>query len=164
MHPAAIVVFCVLFLIVTVGGFLSVRWRRADLHDLKLKPVNANFAVPDLFIKYFPGWFQGFGFAAIGVGALVPAAIMSIAASNLFARNIYTQYLRPQANPRSRRWSPSWRRCWSRRGRWRSHCSSPPRSAMDLRLLGGVWIIQTPPAVFLGLYTRWFHRSALLAG
>jgi len=35
---------------------------------------------------------------------------------------------------------------------------------MDLRLLGGVWIIQTPPAVFLGLYTRWFHRSALLAG
>jgi SSS family solute:Na+ symporter len=27
-----------------------------------------------------------------------------------------------------------------------------------------VWIIQTLPAVFLGLYTRWFHRWALLLG
>ncbi len=27
-----------------------------------------------------------------------------------------------------------------------------------------MWIIQTLPAVFLGLYTRWFHRWALIAG
>src|SRR4029453_19368651 len=36
--------------------------------------------------------------------------------------------------------------------------------AINLQLLGGVWILQTLPAVVLGLYTRWFHRGALLLG
>jgi SSS family solute:Na+ symporter len=31
-------------------------------------------------------------------------------------------------------------------------------------LLGGVWIIQTLPAIVIGLYTRWFHRWALIIG
>jgi SSS family solute:Na+ symporter len=30
--------------------------------------------------------------------------------------------------------------------------------------MGSVWILQTFPAVFLGLYTRWFHRWALILG
>ncbi len=130
----------------------------------KLKPANANFAVPDLFIKYFPGWFQGFGFAAIGVGALVPAAIMSIAASNLFARNIYTQYLRPQANPREQTLVAKLASLLVKAGALAFALFVSTKSAIDLQLLGGVWIIQTLPAVFLGLYTRWFDRWALLAG
>ena len=36
--------------------------------------------------------------------------------------------------------------------------------AIDLQLLGGVWMLQTLPAVMLALYTRWFHRWGLLAG
>ena len=44
--------------------------------------------MPDLFLKYFPSWFTGVAFAAIAIGALVPAAVMSIAAANLFTRNI----------------------------------------------------------------------------
>jgi hypothetical protein len=39
----------------------------------------------------FPAWFAGVTFAAIGIGALVPAAIMSIAAANLFTRNVYRE-------------------------------------------------------------------------
>src|SRR6201997_4270918 len=39
-----------------------------------------NTAVPLLFLKMFPEWFAGFCLAAVAVGALVPAAIMSIAA------------------------------------------------------------------------------------
>jgi len=31
-------------------------------------------------------------------------------------------------------------------------------------LLGGIWIIQTLPAVMLGAYTRWFNSWALLVG
>src|ERR1700732_5623825 len=42
----------------------------------------ANFAVPALLLHTFPSWFVGVAFAAIGIGALVPAAIMSIAAAN----------------------------------------------------------------------------------
>ena len=36
--------------------------------------------------------------------------------------------------------------------------------AIQLQLLGGIWILQTLPAVMLGLYTRWFTAGALLAG
>ncbi|MBR7678309.1 sodium:solute symporter, partial [Streptomyces daliensis] len=50
---------------------------------------NGQLAVPQLFEEMFPDWFAGVAFAAIGIGALVPAAIMSIAAANLFTRNIY---------------------------------------------------------------------------
>ncbi|MGH8455693.1 MAG: sodium:solute symporter family protein, partial [Stenotrophobium sp.] len=53
-----------------------------------------NYAVPALFLRWFPPWFVGVAFAAIAIGALVPAAIMSIAAANLYTRNIYREYLR----------------------------------------------------------------------
>src|SRR5215213_6939079 len=60
-----------------------------------VKPLNSggkpdsNTVVPLLFDQMFPDWFAGIAFAAIGIGALVPAAIMSIAAANLFTRNVY---------------------------------------------------------------------------
>ena len=54
-----------------------------------------NFAVPALFLASFPSWFVGVAFAAIAIGALVPAAIMSIACANLFTRNLYKEFLRP---------------------------------------------------------------------
>ena len=41
----------------------------------------------------FPSWFVGVAFAAIGIGALVPAAIMSIAAANLHTRNIHREFI-----------------------------------------------------------------------
>ena len=39
-----------------------------------------------------------------------------------------------------------------------------PQFSIDLQLIGGVIILQTLPAVALGLYTRWFHRGGLIAG
>ena len=40
----------------------------------------------------------------------------------------------------------------------------PTQYAIYLQLLGGIWIIQTLPAVILGAYTRWFNDWALLVG
>jgi len=40
----------------------------------------------------------------------------------------------------------------------------PTQYAIQLQLLGGVWIIQTLPAVIIGLFTRWFHGRALTLG
>ena len=57
-----------------------------------------NFAVPALFLASFPSWFVGVAFAAIAIGALVPAAIMSIACANLFTRNLYKEYWRPNCS------------------------------------------------------------------
>jgi SSS family solute:Na+ symporter len=63
-----------------------------------IKPSNPNYAVPDLFVHFFPSWFTGVAFAAIAIGALVPAAIMSIAAANLVTRNVWKEFVRPQAS------------------------------------------------------------------
>jgi SSS family solute:Na+ symporter len=40
----------------------------------------------------------------------------------------------------------------------------PPTYAINLQLLGGIWIIQTLPAVLIGLYTRVLNPWALLVG
>jgi len=40
----------------------------------------------------------------------------------------------------------------------------PTQYAIQLQLLGGIWIIQTLPAVLLGAYTRWFDGWALTIG
>jgi SSS family solute:Na+ symporter len=40
----------------------------------------------------------------------------------------------------------------------------PLQYAIQLQLLGGIWISQTIPTVIFGLYTRWFNPSALLIG
>src|SRR6201999_563337 len=49
-------------------------------------------AVPLLILKMFPDWFAGFCFAAIAIGALVPAAVMSIGAANTFTRNVWRPF------------------------------------------------------------------------
>ena len=40
----------------------------------------------------------------------------------------------------------------------------PQQYAIQLQLLGGIWIIQLLPSILLGLYTRSFNAPALLAG
>jgi len=52
-------------------------------HVTPMKAYGANGVVPALFTQMFPEWFAGFAFAAISIGALVPASIMSIAAASL---------------------------------------------------------------------------------
>ncbi len=61
--------------------------------------TNTNLAVPELFQKEFPHWFVGIAFSAIAIGALVPAAIMSIAAANLFTRNVWVEFFDRDATP-----------------------------------------------------------------
>jgi len=40
----------------------------------------------------------------------------------------------------------------------------PEQYAIQLQLLGGIWIIQSLPSVIIGLYTRWLNSWALLTG
>ncbi len=130
----------------------------------QFKQYGPNFAVPALFLDAFPAWFAGFGFAAIAIGALVPAAIMSIAASNLFTRNIYREYLRPACSHKEEAQVAKVVSIVVKFGALAFIVLMPGRLAIQLQLLGGVWILQTFPAIVLGLYTRWFHRLALLLG
>src|SRR3954470_3480939 len=74
-------------------GLMAIKAGVTPLTGGNGKP-DVNTVVPLLFDKMFPSWFAGVAFAAIGIGALVPAAIMSIAAANLFTRNVYKEYMR----------------------------------------------------------------------
>ena len=112
----------------------------------------------------FPDWFAGVAFAAIGIGALVPAAIMSIAAANLFTRNIFKEYLKRDATPRQEAQVSKIASLVVKFGAVLFILCLDPQFSIDLQLIGGVIILQTLPAVALGLYTRWFHRWGLIAG
>ncbi len=125
---------------------------------------NAQLSVPLLFANMFPSWFAGVAYAAVAIGALVPAAIMSIAAANLFTRNIYKAYLRRQASAREEANVSKLASLVVKFGALAFVLGISTQNAINLQLLGGIWILQTLPAIGFGLFTKWLHRWALLAG
>lgn len=128
------------------------------------KQFGNNFAVPALLLHSFPAWFVGVAFAAIGIGALVPAAIMSIAAANLYTRNIHREFINKTPTDREESRMAKLVSLIVKAGALVFILFVPTQYAIQLQLLGGIWIIQTLPAVMLGAYTRWFNPWALLAG
>jgi solute:Na+ symporter, SSS family len=131
-----------------------------------VKPVagDRNTIVVALFDRTMPDWCAGIAFAAISVGALVPAAIMSIAAANLFTRCIYREFLRPDASAAEETRVSRFASLAVKVGAVAVILFLNPQFALDLQLIGGVIVLQTLPSVAIGLYTRWMHRWALLAG
>ncbi|GAA3840180.1 sodium:solute symporter family protein [Streptomyces coacervatus] len=129
-----------------------------------VKVTNGQLAIPQLFEDMFPSWFAGVAFAAIGIGALVPAAIMSIAAANLFTRNIYKDFIKPDATPEQETRVSKVVSLLVKAGALVFVLTMDKTVAINFQLLGGIWILQTFPALVGGLFTRWFHRWALLAG
>ena len=125
---------------------------------------NAQLVVPQFFEDSFPSWFAGVAFAAIAIGALVPAAIMSIAAANLFTRNIYRAYFEREASPAREAAISKVVSLVVKLGALIFVLTLDRQNAINFQLLGGIWILQTFPSLVFGLYTRWFHRYALLAG
>ena len=123
----------------------------------------ANFAVPALFLHAFPAWFAGFAFAAIAIGALVPAAIMSIACGNLFTRNVYKGFIAPDCSSAAEARMAKLVAFVAKLGALFLVLEMDTTYAIQLQLLGGIWICQTVPAVLLALYVR-LNPWALLAG
>ena len=89
---------------------------------------------------------------------------MSIAAANLWTRNIYKEYLNKDATPKQEARSSKLASLVVKVGALLAILALDPQFSIDLQLIGGIIILQTLPAVALGLYTRWFHRWALIAG
>lgn len=127
-----------------------------------------NGVIPALFIHSAPNWLGGVALAALSIGGLVPAAVMSISVGLIAVRNIA---------PLLRRRAPTAYEA-ATTAKVTSltvkvlalaillfvEQSGVLQFVINLQLMGGVWILQTFPAVLLGLYTRWLHRRALLAG
>jgi SSS family solute:Na+ symporter len=129
-----------------------------------LHPKNANQVIPLLFDRMFPGWFAGFAFAAVAIGALVPASVMSIAAANLFNRNIWQPYVHRHESPREESRVSRIVSLLVKVGALIFILIAPAQFAITFQLAGGVLIVQTLPAVILALYVGWLHRYAVIAG
>ena len=125
---------------------------------------DSNTVIPMLFEGQFPSWFAGIAFAAIGIGALVPAAIMSIAAANLWTRNIYKAYLHRDATTEQECRQAKIASLVVKFGAVALIVLIDPHYSLDLQLIGGVIILQTLPMVAIALYTRWLHTWGLVAG
>jgi solute:Na+ symporter, SSS family len=125
---------------------------------------NAEVAVPLLVRELLPELASGAVFGALVVGALVPAAVMSVAVAALFTRNVYVEFFLPRATPKHEVRVARWVSLLAKVAALAFVFGLREQDAINLQLLGGIWILQTFPAVALGLFTGWWHRSALLAG
>jgi SSS family solute:Na+ symporter len=125
---------------------------------------NPQLVIPQLFEDSFPSWFTGVAFAAVAIGALVPAAIMSIAAANTFTRNIYKEWIKPDATDAQEAQVSKVASLVVKAFALAFVFTMDKQNAINFQLLGGIWILQTFPAIVFSLYTRWFHKWALLVG
>ncbi len=123
----------------------------------------ASFAVPALVLYAFPSWFAGIAFGAIAIGALVPAAIMSIAAANIFTRDIYKQFVATTSFQRETFIAKIFAIVMIIAAIG-FILVIPNTYAVQLQLLGGMWIIQTFPSIAFSVFTRFFNGWALLIG
>jgi solute:Na+ symporter, SSS family len=165
-NAAMLPAYSLLLGLLALVGFMAIAIGVQSMPELAggFKRYSNNFAVPALFLALFPSWFVGVAFAAIAIGALVPAAIMSIATANTFTRNIYREFLNPTCTDAQESQVAKIVSLVIKAGALVFIFAVPLQFAIWLQLLGGVWIVQTAPAVVLGLYTRFFNGWALLLG
>src|SRR5215469_15252223 len=154
--------YSVLLALIALFGYMAVA-DKTTAAAVK-KAGNTQLAVPYLLQHMFPSWFAGVAFAGIIIGALVPAAIMSIAAANLFTRNVFREFFKPDASPRLQTKMSQWASLVVKLGALLFAIELPHTFSINLQLLGGIWILQLAPMLIGGLFTRWFHRWALLTG
>lgn len=162
-NMAALPAYSFLLGLIALLGFMAIAAGTKPVAGANGK-ADGNTIVPVLFDQMFPDWFTGVAYAAVGIGALVPAAIMSIAAANLFTRNIYREYLNKHATDAQEAKVSKIVSLVVKVGAVLCILALDPQFSIDLQLIGGVIILQTLPSVALGLYTRWFHKGGLLAG
>ncbi len=165
-NAAILPAYSLLLALLALIGFMAIAVGVQAMPEFAegFKRYSNNFSVPALFLALFPSWFVGVAFAAIAIGALVPAAIMSIATANTFTRNVYREFINPDCTHAQESQVAKVVSLVIKAGALAFIFFLPLQYALWLQLLGGVWIIQTLPSVILGLYTRLFHGWGLFIG
>ena len=158
-NAALLPAYTLLLGLIALLGYMAIA---AGIHPSG--PYGANSVVPALFKNFFPGWFVGYAFAAIAIGAVVPASVMSIAASNLFTRNVYREYIRGDISPTEEATVSKVASILVLLGALAFVLFAPTEYAITLQLAGGVWVLQTLPALFLAIFVPWLDRWAVIAG
>jgi solute:Na+ symporter, SSS family len=166
-NAAALPVYCLALGLMALLGLFAVA---KNVFPVDANPAVGNFGsdyntiAPMIFHDRFPAWTAGIAYATIAVAALIPAAIMSIGAANLFTRAIYMEYFRPRATAREEAEVSRWVSLLVKFAAAGVVLVLTPSFSLDLQTIGGVLILQILPTVFFGMLTGWFHRWALMLG
>jgi len=145
-------------------GVVAVLGLAAAAAGVAVPAGHAELALPMLLRDSLPPALAGVALGAVGIAALVPAAIMSVACGAMFASNVYVEYVDRTADVRQQARVARAVSVLVKVGAVLFALALPTQDAITLQLLGGVWVLQTLPAVVLGLYSRRPHRYAVLAG
>ncbi len=119
--------------------------------------------VPTLIQSTMPPWFTGFAFLGIFIGGLVPAAIMAMASANLLVRNVYKEF-KPDLSHEAETKLAKLLSVIFKFVALGFVFVVPATYAISLQLLGGIIILQTLPAIFMGLYMKQLKKNALILG
>ena len=112
---------------------------------------------------YHNGIIQGFMYATVALASLVPASIMVLAASNLFATNVLKDWLVPSMSENSRTLT----------ARWFVFVMTAlalvfgllfPNQLISLQLEGTSGMVQIIPAIALSLFWKRLSNSAVVIG
>jgi solute:Na+ symporter, SSS family len=128
------------------------------------KDFGNNSAIADLFQTMFPSWFTGIAFAAIAIGALVPAAVMSIAAANLFSRNIWREYVQPRMSMAREATISKLASLAVKVGALLFILFVPATDVIYFQTAGGVWMINALPALVIALYVKRLNTLSMILG
>ena len=131
---------------------------------IRTPPGAAELAVPQLVLSVLPAAAAAVVLGAVGVSALVPTAVMSVAVATTFTRNVYVEHVHPTATPKHQQSVARTVSALVKVGALVFVLGLRTQDAIDLQLLGGVWVLQTLPAVVLTAFTGWPHRWGLLSG
>jgi SSS family solute:Na+ symporter len=145
-------------------GVVALAGTAALARGVRVPAGRAELAVPQLVHLSLPAPLAGAVLGVVGIGALVPAAVMSVAAASTFASNVYLEYVNPTALPSQVTQVARVVSVVVKLGALAFVLGLRSQDAITLQLLGGVWILQTLPAVVIGLRVHRLHRYALLAG
>ncbi len=127
------------------------------------KGTDPRFAFLELIRTSYGGTMQGFAYSTIALASLVPASIMAIGASSLFANNIYRDMINPKAS--SKRMTLVTRyMVFVVIGLALLFGLLFPNALISLQLMGVSGIVQIFPAVVFSLYWRKLSKEAALSG
>ncbi len=158
-NMALLPIYSVVLGLIALLGYMAIA---AHVHVPKA--YGANAAAPALFQQMFPAPVAGMALAAISIGALVPASVMSIAAANLFSRNLWHDLLRPGSGRNQEATVAKIASLAVKFAALVFILAVPTKYVLYYQTAGGVWIVQTLPAVFLALFIKWLDKWATLLG
>ena len=145
-------IYTILLGLISMLGFMA--------HAVGINTPKHGLIVPLLFLKVFPSWFAGFCLASVAVGALIPAAVMAIGAANLVTQNI----LPPIKNQATMIRTTKLAAFLTKLGALLCILCLTTKFALNFQLLGCVVILQTFPAVIMGLMHLRLSKEAILSG